>query len=609
MGARALIVAALLTGCASALSTVRPPPAPVATADDAGHVPARARYHYLVARVAIAEGDWEEAEQALQTALLHDPGSPWILLALAEVAQGAGETSVERDRLREAVRVAPGLPVAWSRLADAELRSGDARAAVAALREAVDIGAGDDAWATLCRLLVQRDEPDAAGMVRKWSARPLADGELFRERGRLRLQIGDVAGAAVDLGEALPHSPHDARLLDEYLTAVTGSGLYRQGLARLDTVQRIAPGDTDVLLRTYHLAAQAQDPVRAADALLKLDAALGGEDAQVKLWLADARSQLGQHDVALAALDDAGRCDPPLSDLAYHRARLLRAAGRPAEALKALRVPEAGANRGDALALRVKLLVDLGRAGEARREAEAGLAQLPDDYALLGALVTACAAQSDRAGMLAAVDRMAMLDDEARARTRARSLAGMGDVENALLALRATPMKDPESWVLGATLLRDAGRAGEAVGWLERAVDRFPKDAGLRAELGMALDAAGSAEAALVAMREALRLDPGEGRAARYYARAVRQAGDGDRLKQVRGWLLAALERNPADADLLDSLGQIELAMHEPLRAVDAWEEALRYRPGDPDLLRELAAAYREVGRSEQAEALEARLK
>ncbi|MDP2315544.1 MAG: tetratricopeptide repeat protein [Pseudomonadota bacterium] len=603
----AWVVAALL-GCGGVLTRIAPPPAPVAHTATAG-VPARARYHYLVGRLALEDADWAAADAALQTALLHDPNSPWIWLALADAAAGAGEEAEARRRVQEAVRLGPDLPETWTRLGDVAMEDGDVKSAIDAYVEAVDHGGGTEALAPLCRLLVARQDPLATSTVHTWSAIPLTDLEPLRERGRLRLLVGDLPGAVADLGEALVRAPGDARLLDEYLTAVTGSGLYRQGLARLAVLHRLAPRDTDVLLRTYHLAASARDQVRAAEALEALDGLLGGREAQVKLWLADAYSALGRHDEARAAIDAGRACKPTLADAAYHRARILRAAGRSAEALQGLEVPESGPSRADAYALRARLYIDLGRLPEARAVIDHALAALPDDYALLGALVAVEAADNHREAMLAAVDRMAMLDPEARARTRARSLAGLGDVEGALAALRAAGLTQPESWIVGGALLREAGQGRDAVDWLTRGVDHFPRSASLRAELGLAQAADQQAEAALLAMREAIRLDPADARAVRWYVRTVGIDGPADRLRQVRGWVLAALERQPADAELLAALGRVEYALKQPLRAVEALEEACRYAPADDALLASLAEAYRAVGRDAQANAIEERIR
>ncbi len=601
-----LVPLALLLGCGGVLRQVAPPPTPIAAG--APVVPARARYQYLVGRLALEEGDWEGAERALRTALLHDPRSPWIWLSLADAAAGEGDEGEERRAAAEAVRLGPALPATWTRLGRAAERAGDARAAIDAYRGAADVGAGTEAWRPLCRLLLERSDPLAPSAVRGWGALPLTEPSALRERGYMRLQVGELPGAVADLGEALVWAPSDARLLDEYITAVTGSGLYRQGLARLAMLHRVAPRNTDVLLHTYHLAAQARDQVRAVEALEALDALLGGREAQVKLWLAEGYSALGRHADALGAVSDGARSTPPLADAGFHRARFLRAAGRSAEALTKLAVPASGANRPDGLALHARLLVDEGRTADARAVLAAALRDLPDDYVLLGALASVNAAAGDREGALAAVDRMATLDPEARARTRARSLAALGDLDGALVALRAAGgPAQPESWIVGGVLLRDAGRAEDAVAFLAKGVDRFPTSAPLRAELGLAQAAADQGEAALVAMREALALDPGEARAARFYARSVDLAGPPDRLRQARGFLLAALERQPADADLLATLGRLEYALQQPLRALDAWEEACRYAPPDADLLGRLTAVYRELGRPDQARLLEER--
>ena len=68
-------VVATLLGCGGVLSRITAPPAPVVQGPSLD-VPARARYHVLVGRIALEEEDWVEAEAAFQTALLHDPASP-----------------------------------------------------------------------------------------------------------------------------------------------------------------------------------------------------------------------------------------------------------------------------------------------------------------------------------------------------------------------------------------------------------------------------------------------------------------------------------------------------------------------------------------------------
>ncbi len=604
--------AALILGCAPLVGRT-PRPEPMAAAEVApppAMVPARARYHYLVGQLALAAGDLDGAEAAFNTGLLHDRHAAAMHLGLAAVARARGaDPQIELGRVAQALLLAPDDPEVLVAVGDARARLGQIDAAVAAWSHAADVGAGSPAYAPWAARLLARDVKAAGPVVARWATIPETDAGWLRERGHARLQTGDLAGATDDLGTALLHDPTDARVLEEFNAAVTGSGRYRQGLLTLDLVGRLTPTNAEVLLRTWHLAVRADDPVRARDALISLDRALGGNDAQVKLWLADVHSQQGDVTAALAALAEAARIDPPAPDVPYHRARFLRAADRPREAREALVIPTSGPNRIDAQALQVRLLIETGRAEEAYAVAEAALAARPADYTLLGALVAACAAREDREGMLAAVDQMAGLSVEARARTRARSLVGIGDVESALIALRSTPLAEAETWVLGGALLGDARRSAEAVRWMEKAVDAFPSDASVRAALGLAQEAAGDAPAALITMREALVLDPANVEAVRYYSREAARSSAPDRLLQARTWLLSALERHPADAGLLAILADVHLARGEPAQAAAALEEARRYAPRDLSLAHQLVAAWKAAGHTAEANALERSLK
>ncbi len=597
---------ALILGCVPPAARV-PPTVPLAAPTSAPPaVPARARYQYLVGQLALAQGDLVGAETAFNTALLHDRGSAALHLALAAVARARGtDPSVELARVGDAAALAPDDPEVLVAVGHARVHLGEVDAAMEAWSHAADVGGGSPAYAPWVARLLTRDLPGARTVVARWAAVPETDPGWLRERGHARLQVGDPAGAADDLSVALLQDPTDARLLEEFNTAVTGSSHYRQGLVTLDLVARLDPGNAEVLLRMWHLAVRADDPVRSRDALLSLDHAMGGEDAQVKVWLADAHARQGDLGAALDALTAAARLDPPAPDLPYQRARILRNAGRPRAALDALQIPPNGPNRIDAQALQVRLLVETGHPDAAWESAQRALVARPDDYTLLGALVAACAAREDREGMLTAVDRMAGLSIEARARTRARSLMGIGDVESALVALRSTPLAEAETWILGGSLLRDAHRTKEAVAWMQRAVDAIPTDASVRASLGVSLAAAGDDAEALIAMREALALDPTNADAVRYYTRVAATSASPDRLLQARSFLVAALEQHPADATLLVTLADVHLARGEPAQAAAVLEEARRYLPRDTTVARKLVQAWSVSGHAAEAARLE----
>ena len=63
---------------------------------------ARAVELYLRGRLMILDARYPEAEAALKEALIIDPGSPTILRALAEAAEGSGEIGRRDEYLRRA---------------------------------------------------------------------------------------------------------------------------------------------------------------------------------------------------------------------------------------------------------------------------------------------------------------------------------------------------------------------------------------------------------------------------------------------------------------------------------------------------------------------------
>jgi len=286
--------------------------------------------------------------------------------------------------------------------------------------------------------------------------------------------------------------------------------------------------------------------VRALQALQALDR--GPPDAVVKLGVARWTARLGDLPGAERALAAARACDPPLLDAPFEEARLL-ADAEPARALAVLRVPAVGPSHVAAESLRVQLLLRLGRVAEARDTADRALAELPSEYALLGARVSVAVTEGDRAAALAGVDRMRTLPEEARVRQRARVLEQLGDVDGAMAALVAGPCVQPETWALGGEILTRAGRP--AVEWLSDGAARAPSAAVL-AGLARASSAAGRSEEARAAWGRAVALDPTN----------VEAALGG-------GGLEVALDRHPGETRLLR-------AVWEAARARGAWAEAAR---------------------------------
>ncbi len=532
-------------GCVPPSALIVTPASPTT----AGHAPvvtaSRARYQFLVARMELASGDLPAAKAALDVAALHDPGSAWIALARADCAAAEQDQAGELAHARAAVTLAPSLGAASGRVGHILAAAGDRQAAEASLRAAIAQGADDGAWALLVHLLLARAAPDAGAVVARWAMRPLDDGAALRERGEARARTGDDAGAVDDLGLALDSGPDDARLLDEYVTSARRAKRFRTALVRLESLHRLLPASEDVVLRAWHLAREAEDPVRGEAALAALDSLQGGRDAQVAVWLAEQRSDQGDVAGAFRALDLAARRTPPAGDIAVHRARVLAKAGRVNEALGTLRIPKNGPLRTEAIALQAQLLLALGRTAEARRVVESALIPLPDSVTLLLAEVRVCTADHDAVAALAAVNRLPMNATE-QAVERARVLAGTGDGTAALAMLSDAP-----------------SAAGWALEW------------SIRRELGMEpVDAAGRL---MLANRQLARA-PGHPDATLMLVDATRTQGAAV-PRELLGLVRGAVDRSPADDRLLDALARLELEGGEALRAAAIWQEALRYGP------------------------------
>lgn len=165
------------------------------------------------------------------------------------------------------------------------------------------------------------------------------------------------------------------------------------------------------------------------------------------------------------------------------------------------------------------------------------------------------------------------------------------------MALRGQPLTRAQSarFEAAQALLRE-GRVAEAVA----AAQALARDASAAADaqqlLGMALAEAGDAPAADAAFRRALVLAPGNPVPALNFAGWLRRSG---RPREA----LAALEGLPESAQVWIQRGLAALKLREPVRARDAFEQALRWQPASATAWHGLGNALREAGDLDGAEA------
>jgi tetratricopeptide (TPR) repeat protein len=217
-----------------------------------------------------------------------------------------------------------------------------------------------------------------------------------------------------------------------------------------------------------------------------------------------------------------------------------------------------------------------GRHGEAERALEAPLASSPDDVRLL----TTRASVLDRAGRSG--DAVALL----RRAVAEREREGAGE-------------DVPDLYAALADSLVRGGRADDAVAALRTAVTGRPGDEVLLYALGSAYESAGRRDAAVAQMRALLVLNPDHAEALNFVGYTL--AEQGVRLEEAETLVRRALELKPRSGHMLDSLGWVLFRRGDLRRAVELLEQADALAGPDATILEHLGDAYRAASRPADA--------
>ena len=187
--------------------------------------------------------------------------------------------------------------------------------------------------------------------------------------------------------------------------------------------------------------------------------------------------------------------------------------------------------------------------------------------------------------------------------TRARVLAALGRWDAAEAAYRLAWSADtgcgPVANNLGC-LLRDRGRAGEAIEWFETAYRLVPQSADVARNLAGALACTHRYDAALAVYRQVIALDPA---AAGSYAQCGAMLLSAGRATAAEPMLRAALQRDPISADAWNNLGLVVRGEGQPGEAMACFRNAIRYAPGLADAHYNLGCLLLLANRQDEARA------
>lgn len=523
----------------------------------------------LQGRVELARADREP--QALETATTaferlrqEDPEDLESLLSLGQLYLATGRAGLAADALAEAARLRPGHPGIESLLARALDSTPDPIQAERIQRDRLAREPeGLAQRLELADLLARRGAHAEAVSVLE--AAPAAQAGLLDVRRRLALELflgGELERARV-LAEAIVEEwpgYGGGRLLLARIEVAYGRFVEAEAvLAPLLRPGVRPPAVEQLQLRIFEATGRIDDAAALVQAGIDRFAAEGrAADAAAatldlaRLWARHQRWNEA-HDAARRALDGA---EPEVAASATEvAAGALGELRRFDEALGLL--GEADPARPEVAARRVGLLLDAGRSGAARREANRLLDAAP-------------AADLELAATYAARDRWS----------------------DALPLFERAAAREPDSLDVEfrlAVALERSGRIEESIDRFRRVVDRAPEFAPALNYLGyLWIEREESLEAALELVIRAVKLDPDNGAYVDSLGWGFHRLG---RAAEAVEALERAARLMPGDPTVLGHLGEALLGAGERERAIEAFRRAARLEGPDAEAAaRRLAA-------------------
>lgn len=637
-GIAILLVLLGTTAVAFAAPASDPPP------DGAGQAAgepgaAEAAYHFALAKMLMAEGDYRQAEPAFERTLELDPSAAYVRLEYAEFLTRLGRFGRDREARRERLRGA----VAQAEAAQRDLpESPDALRVLAEsnLALAAEVPGDPDPMAAAVAAL------EAVRSLEPWDVRSLL------QLGQIYLRRGEPEAAAEVFEEVVRETPGYRPVYRMLAEALIQSGQTDKAGDALREVLETEPGSESARLALAEILAEQGAHREAAEVLRR---------APVPLEATEARTQLatelylaGELDAALAELDSLLVEVPESRYVRLLRGLVLSAQARNEEALAAL-APLVGEGPGEAdLAVTVSQLllreerddeaVDLlegtvtrleeqGPEGEAR-DARLALAQL---YADLGrwqeveaTLAPLVAGDPGAAGVFEA--RLLLADalleqdrgDEAlallgpvgegdasrstgngvreRARLqakRAELLARMErDREAVEILTAAVGAEAPEAFLEITEGLHRAGRFQETIAPLEIFLERTPGSTPGRFLLGAAQERAGRRPDAEATFSGLLADEPDFHPALNYLG--YMWIEEGENLDRAMDLVRRAVELDPDNGAYIDSLGWGFYQLGRFGEAQEALERAARLIQ-DATVYEHLGDVYAALGEEESA--------
>jgi tetratricopeptide (TPR) repeat protein len=465
-------------------------------------------------------------------------------------------------------------------------------------------------------IALQRDDCGRASSSYTRAAQHLADAKLAARATDVALDCGQFQAAehaAQRWHELLPADPGALRALMR-----AELGLYRIDEARTafeswlkDGVAAVAhSGSSGVVDTVVQVAQQAGAPATLAmlrgvqaDSLQSATAQLAMADIAIDGWsyhealqyaehalsagaarapvqqlISRAHAGLGEADQAVAAADAAHSAAP--KEQSFAPVDVLLLLGREREARVALEtLRDASATHLQAQRRLGQLAFNSGDYDEARRDFSELLADKDSSAIAVYYLAAIAERRDDNGTALRGYELLTGTSLEGAARARsANILYKQGQHEAALQMLRADKDESPSARVAAeiaqAQLLANGGDTAQALARIEDALERSPGHPDLLYQKAVLLEKAGRTEAAVAQLESLYHERPRDSEAAN--ALGFILADHNRDLPRAEGLIKLALQAEPDNPAILDSLGWLEYRRGLPQQALPLLERAFR---------------------------------
>nr|WP_320011865.1 tetratricopeptide repeat protein [uncultured Desulfobulbus sp.] len=166
-------------------------------------------------------------------------------------------------------------------------------------------------------------------------------------------------------------------------------------------------------------------------------------------------------------------------------------------------------------------------------------------------------------------------------------------------AIEQGTMHNSELYIMLAALYQFEERDELSKKVLRQGMRAYPRDVSIRYEYGLLLENEGNHERAMEVMQEVIKIKPDHAAALNFIGYSWAEANQN--LEQALGYILRAIQLNPDNGFIYDSLGWVYYRLGAFDKAIDALKKALELTPEDAPIHEHIGDVYQEGGQIKNA--------